>query len=425
MSLGIAEVSVGAKAGGFINGEFEPEISPTCLKFHETLDVGIDASISATAAANFGPFGQVAFNPELSLGDLATARLFDGTQAFTDNEPPTIDAVADMTVSTAPGQCSQTVNLPTPEASDSCSGIASVTCVPPSRSVFPKGVTPVTCTATDNKGNKSNPTSFSVTVVDDERPVFAPAPVNITLPTDPGKCSATVSFSPKSTDNCPGVSVVCSPPSGSTFEKGVTTVNCTATDTSQNVTRASFTVTVKDTEKPKVTAPNVLVLAAPGTLSTVVNLNPVVTDNCPGVNVLLQPPSGSVFPAGSTLVTGRATDAAGNISEFSFTVKVYNIIAVDESTGAILRAAWTGGPTAQYEFYDCRKGVTLTGTMSMTIDSCKIEGRDLGPDPKQPSRNVYILFNRCTFRADASIQFGDTKRYFTDLDVRNSALACP
>ena len=230
---------------------------------------------------------------------------------------------------------------------------------------------------------------------------------------------------PQATDNCPGVTLACQPPSGSTFEKGVTTVNCTATDAARNVTRAGFTVTVNDTEKPKVTAPNVLVFAVPGTISTVVNLNAVVTDNCPGVQVLLQPPSGSAFPGGSTLVTGTATDASGNITNFSFTVKVYNILAVDGTTGVILRGGWNGGPTAQYEFYDCKKGVTISGTMSMTTDSCKIEGRDMGPDPKSPDRNVYLLFNRCTFQASGWAEFGGTRRNFTDLDVRNSPVSCP
>jgi hypothetical protein len=156
-----------------------------------------------------------------------------------------------------------------------------------------------------------------------------------------------------------------------------------------------------------------------------VNFSAQVTDNCPGLQVLYQPPSGSVFPAGSTLVTGTATDAAGNVSEFSFTVTVYNIIAVDERNGGIFRAAWDGGPTAQYEYYDCRKGMNIAGTMSMSMYFCKIEGRDLGPDPKASDRDVYILFNFCTFRADGWAEFGETRRDFTDLDVRDSPVSCP
>jgi hypothetical protein len=45
-------------------------------------------------------------------------------------------------------------------------------------------------------------------------------------------------------DNCPGVTFVCSAASGSTFPIGTTTVTCTATDTSGNTASCSFTVTV-------------------------------------------------------------------------------------------------------------------------------------------------------------------------------------
>jgi hypothetical protein len=49
---------------------------------------------------------------------------------------------------------------------------------------------------------------------------------------------------PTATDNCGLASVVCVPPSGSTFNEGTTTVVCTATDTSGNTAACSFTVTV-------------------------------------------------------------------------------------------------------------------------------------------------------------------------------------
>jgi hypothetical protein len=49
---------------------------------------------------------------------------------------------------------------------------------------------------------------------------------------------------PLATDNCPGVTVACTPPSGSTFPVGTTTVTCAATDTSNNKATCSFTVAV-------------------------------------------------------------------------------------------------------------------------------------------------------------------------------------
>jgi len=51
---------------------------------------------------------------------------------------------------------------------------------------------------------------------------------------------------PVVTDNCPGVGVVCTPPSGSCFPLGTTTVTCTATDTSGNTATCTFKVNVFD-----------------------------------------------------------------------------------------------------------------------------------------------------------------------------------
>jgi hypothetical protein len=79
---------------------------------------------------------------------------------------------------------------------------------------------------------------------DAQDPVIA-CPRDITVATDPGHCSAIVTFTPKATDNCPDVSVVCDPPSGSAFPIGVTTVICSATDVAGNVSACSFNVAVQ------------------------------------------------------------------------------------------------------------------------------------------------------------------------------------
>jgi hypothetical protein len=50
---------------------------------------------------------------------------------------------------------------------------------------------------------------------------------------------------PGAADNCPGVTVTCSPPPGSTLPVGtITTVTCTATDSSHNTSTCSFSLTV-------------------------------------------------------------------------------------------------------------------------------------------------------------------------------------
>ena len=61
-----------------------------------------------------------------------------------------------------------------------------------------------------------------------------------------GAKTAKVAYKVRATDDVDGsVPVACQPKSGSRFKVGKTTVKCTATDSSANVAKASFTVTVK------------------------------------------------------------------------------------------------------------------------------------------------------------------------------------
>ncbi len=79
---------------------------------------------------------------------------------------------------------------------------------------------------------------------DTQEPVIA-CPADITTVPDPGRCTAVVTYSPKATDNCPDVAVVCEPPPGTAFAIGMTPVECTATDTAGNVSVCAFQVNVQ------------------------------------------------------------------------------------------------------------------------------------------------------------------------------------
>jgi hypothetical protein len=84
----------------------------------------------------------------------------------------------------------------------------------------------------------------TVTVIDTTAPAIS-CPASITVDGN-NSGGAVVTFSVSATDNCdpsPGVSVT--PPSGSLFPFGATTVTATATDASGNSSQCSFTVTVR------------------------------------------------------------------------------------------------------------------------------------------------------------------------------------
>lgn len=162
----------------------------------------------------------------------------------------------------------------------------------------------------------------TVTVADGTPPTIT-CPGNMVRPTDPGQCSAGVSYSVAATDDQPGLTVVCAPPSGSVFTKGMTTVNCTATDAAGNKATCSFTVTVRDTEPPTITGgTNLIVNAQTGRCDAVVEYTVTAADNCPGVSLTCTPPPGSVFAVGTTAVRCVATDTSGNSANHSFNVTV-------------------------------------------------------------------------------------------------------
>lgn len=84
--------------------------------------------------------------------------------------------------------------------------------------------------------------TFLLSVRDTQPPTIACPPAVTTVTTN--GTSAVVNYStPTITDNCQATAA-CSPPSGATFQVGVTSVNCTATDSSGNAASCSFTVTV-------------------------------------------------------------------------------------------------------------------------------------------------------------------------------------
>ena len=118
-----------------------------------------------------------------------------------------------------------------------------ITCMHESGSVFPLGDTQVWCYARDSINNTSLGI-FTVHVVDTTPPALtvpANKAVDASLP-----AGATVAYTVEAIDAVDAApTIVCIPSSGATFASGDSTVDCTATDASLNVGRASFVVHVR------------------------------------------------------------------------------------------------------------------------------------------------------------------------------------
>lgn len=217
--------------------------------------------------------------------------------------------------------CKAPVSYPAPSTSGPC---GTVTCTPPSGSVFDVGTTTVNC----SEGSVLK-CSFTVTLADNTPPrLTCTSGVTVTAPS--GKTSTPVDFpAPTGTDNCSSVDIKCSPPSGSNFNIGNTLVTCTGTDSSLNTAQCFFTVTVRDPDGPIIVCPaSVNVSPAAGQTSAVVTYPaPSVSDNLPGVTTVCSPPSGSTFPLGTTPVTCTATDSNGNQASCTFSVSVGGPVA--------------------------------------------------------------------------------------------------
>jgi hypothetical protein len=164
------------------------------------------------------------------------------TVTVVDTTPPSVHVPANITLEAA----GPTGTIATFEASaiDQVDGSVAVTCLSPSGSLFSLGTSTVTCSATDSRANVGT-AQFTVTVRDTTAPTVT-VPANITVAAT-GPSGAPVTYAASAVDIVDGaLSVTCSVPSGNVFPHGVTTVTCSATDTSSNVGKATFTVIVKN-----------------------------------------------------------------------------------------------------------------------------------------------------------------------------------
>jgi hypothetical protein len=200
-----------------------------------------------------------------------------------------------------------------------------VTCAPASGTVFSAGTTTtVGCSAYDDTVPSYIVTgSFKVTVDYSGLPTLLLPPDTLAEATS--SAGAAVTFASPTASDCSGsVAVTCSRSSGSVFGLGTTTVTCSATNSS-GTTSGSFIVQVRDTSAPVLSLPSSVSAPATGPGGAMVAYSATASDAVDGsLSVVCSPPSGFLFPLGTTNVKCSVTDSHGNAATGNFNVTVLN-----------------------------------------------------------------------------------------------------
>jgi len=237
-------------------------ILPEEMFVHATSTAGaiVDYTVGATgdATVSCSPASGTQFPLATTQVTCTATNAFGSTTgsflvAVVDWIRPVLTIPSDITVvATSPDGAVVTF---TATAVDGVDGPVPVTCTPPSGSQFPLGTTEVQCIARDAHNNPAD-AIFRVNVIETPPPVLI-LPDTITAEAT-SAAGAVVTYTATAEG---GELVTCTPPSGSTFPLGTTTVQCSATNAA-GTTTGSFDVIVVDTTAPvivSVTAnPNVL-----------------------------------------------------------------------------------------------------------------------------------------------------------------------
>jgi hypothetical protein len=195
--------------------------------------------------------------------------------------------------------------------------------------------------------------------------IVAPAP--ITVSTDPGVCTATVSAlgDPTVTDDG-HYGVGNNAPADGVFPLGSTTVSWTATDDGGLSASADQTVTVTDNENPTITAPAPRVVNTdPGQpWATVSGLVATGTDNCGTPTI--SGPTGGTFPLGTTIIAYTSTDGSGNSVSASSSITVEDHEAPTLTVPASFTVNATAPSGAVVNF--ATSALDNSGSVSVTCD---------------------------------------------------------
>ncbi|HVF67639.1 MAG TPA: PxKF domain-containing protein, partial [Pyrinomonadaceae bacterium] len=226
-----------------------------------TTPVSLDGSASTAGSGSINSYSWSEGSTALGTGATLSVSLPAGshtiTLAVTDTGggTDTDDVIVNIADTAAPVislngdnpmtvECHTTFADPGASAADACAGSVAVSASGTVDANTP-GTYEIHYTASD--GTHTANATRTVNVVDTTAPTIScPANVVVTLPPNSNATSAVVNYpAVTASDSCSSsVSVVSSPPSGSVFPVGTTTVNATANDGNGHTASCSFNVTV-------------------------------------------------------------------------------------------------------------------------------------------------------------------------------------
>jgi hypothetical protein len=250
---GFVDVQVtGATPGTSLEAHFYYPTSVTSATEDNVILLYFDGAnwVPARSTGNTDPAKDTTDNLDATVSGGRFTAIFDGTSTPTitqltgtvfaisvlDHTPPVPDIPA---LPTLTDECSVTVAT-IPTATDNLAGTVVATTTNP-LTYTAQGTYTITWRYDDGYGNVAEQTQ--TVVVQDTTPPQISCPTIVPVPCSVDS-SVPVTFTVTATDNCdPLPGVTCSPPSGSLFSVGNTTVTCTAGDASGNTSTRTFTVT--------------------------------------------------------------------------------------------------------------------------------------------------------------------------------------
>jgi large repetitive protein len=298
-----------------------------------------------------------------------------------------------------------------PTVTDNC-GTPKMTVSHVSGTCFKVGLTTVTYTAKDTRGNTSLCT-FTVNVInpcfnDTVKPVIRNCPANIALKSS-DSCSIARWTAPTATDNCGAATLTTSHQSGLCFKVGSTTVTYTAKDAKNNAALCTFKVTVSnpcfnDITKPVLyNCPANIVKTIPDTAVAVTWKAPTAIDNCGATTITSSVASGSFFNLGTSTVVITASDSRNNKSTCTLLITVKRVITA------------CSYDTVKPVFTLCPANITVATTSSMAIAQWSA--------PKATD-NCSTPSVSGTFMSNASFPVGTTAVVFTATDAARNVNHC-